>query len=104
MPASRSASVEPSFTSIVLAALVAADDFVSATDLATLTGLTTGNCRTALTYLRDVHAVDSVDSAGRLYWFATPDADQRTRAIDARKREDEPRAAGKRPSRRNTQK
>ena len=93
MPASRSASVEPSFTQIVLAALIAADDFLSLEALQRETGLTTKSLRTALPYLRDVRAVDSVESGGRLFWFATPESDQRQRQIAERKREDEPRKA-----------
>lgn len=93
MPASNSASVEPSTTTRVLRALEEADDFLTTRQVAEAASVTIKAAMTALHYLATVRAVESVTSGGRLHWFATPDLDQRTRTIDEHRKEDEPRAA-----------
>ncbi len=91
MPASRSAVVEVSNTRKVLDALIAADDFLSLPALTAAAKVTTKAAKTSLGWLRHIKAVDSVDSGGTLYWYATPESDQRLRTIDAHRKEDEPR-------------
>lgn len=92
MPASRSADIETSYTKIVGDFLNKHDDFISTAGIADATGLTTLQLRQTLHWLRQCKAIDSVDSGGTLYWFATPETDTRVRTIDEHRREDEPRA------------
>jgi hypothetical protein len=93
MPASRSANVETSYTKKVFDFLCAHDDFIRMKDIAAATGLDTRQLRQTLPWLRKCKAIDSVESGGVLYWYATPDTDQRMRTIDEHRREDEPRNA-----------
>ena len=91
MPASKSAVSAPSNTCRVTTALSERDDFMSLDDLTIATGLTRREVRGAIHWLRKIKAIDSVESAGHLYWFLTADTDQRTHTIDEKKKEDEPR-------------
>ena len=100
MPASRSAVVKPTDTSLVLDALTRADDFLTTRSIAALTKLSNKSTHRALWYLQSVHAVEAVTEADKtLHWFATPDYDQRLRPIEERRREDEPRKPHKRVAR-----
>lgn len=91
MPASRSAKTEPSYTSLAEQALIKADDFLSVEQIIEVTGLTWAAVRSSLGWLRKCKAIDSVESGGQLYWFSTLENDQRSKKIEERKREDEPR-------------
>lgn len=92
MPASRSATVETSYTKLVFDFLVNQDDFVHQSEITEATGLSSRQLRQTLPWLRKCKAIDSVESAGRLYWFATPELDTRLFSVDEHRREDEPRA------------
>lgn len=91
MPASRSSPVETSYTKRAFDFLVNHDDFVTMPDIATCTGLTIRQLRQTLPWLRKCKAIDSVESDGRLFWYATPESDLRLRTLDEHRREDEPR-------------
>jgi DNA-binding transcriptional regulator GbsR (MarR family) len=96
MPASRSAIVQPSDTSRVTEALTITDDFMTATQIATATGLARNAVTRSLWWLQKARAVEAIESAGDVHWFVTPDTDTRHHTLDERKKEDEPRKA-KRP-------
>ena len=84
---------EPTWTSLVLAALVRADDFMSMKQIAA--AVSTADLRLVritLLWLRGFHAVDSVVSEGRPWWFATPENDTRTKHLDLRVPEERKRA------------
>lgn len=91
MPASRSAEVKPSDTSLVMKALQDSDDFMSITQLVGATKLKRRQIMRALWYLQKVHAVESVTSQGSLYWFHSEATDTRKKVIEERRKEDEPR-------------
>jgi len=93
MPASKSANVEPSCTSKVMSVLKQYDDFLDVSSITVLTGLKKQNVLSSLWWLQKIKAVESVNSGGVPFWFATPDTDMRSRTIDERKKEDEPRKA-----------
>lgn len=91
MPASKAAPVEPSHTSVVLKALIAADDYVNLSTLSRLTKLKKDILRPTIKHLRKYNAVDSVESDGQLYWYATPALDTRSWTQEEHRKEDEPR-------------
>ncbi len=93
MPASRSANVETSYTKKVFDFLCTHDDFIRMKDIAAATGLNARQLRQTLPWLRKCKAIDSVESGGELFWYATPERDLRMRTIDEHRREDEPRNA-----------
>lgn len=74
----------PTWTKLILQALVAADDFATAQQLCAATGANIGQCTAALHHLRARHAVDCLASDGQLFWFATPASDDRARVVDER--------------------
>ena len=79
---------EPTWVSRVEDALRAADDFLPLGELMQLTGASYNRATAALHHLRRCHAADSVESGGRLYWFATPHTDTRARHVELRRPED----------------
>lgn len=68
--------------------LLEADDFVRLDAIAAKSGLPRNKARCALTHLRYHKAVDSIESSGALYWFLTPDTDNRTSKRTNRKVEE----------------
>jgi hypothetical protein len=89
MPLARSRNTpEPTWVSRVEDALRAADDFMSFAELAAATSANTNRLTAALHHLRKYRAVDSIDSGGRLYWFATPNTDTRCRRVELRRPEE----------------
>ena len=81
------AGKKPTTTSLTMAALLGADDFMTAKQIAAATGEKAHAVLTGLWSLRQYKAVDSVEQEGALWWFATPDSDQRQRHHDERKEE-----------------
>ena len=83
---SRKADREPSKVSIVLRALVEADDFITAAQLIQrLVGKANVNQISAsLHHLRNRHAVASMESDGKLWWYSTPEHDDRSKKVDER--------------------
>jgi len=84
---------QPSKTSLVLKALEAADDFVTAAQLVkTMAAIANPNqISAALHHLKNRHAVDCMESDGSLWWYTTPDLDDRTKTVDERVVEENPR-------------
>lgn len=78
----------PTWTSLVEEALRKADDFMGAEALRAATGANPRQLSAALHHLRQRRAVDSVESSCRLWWFATPELDNRARVVEERRPED----------------
>ena len=86
------AARQPTWTHQVLAALVAADDFLSIAELRARTKATTNQLNATLHHLHSRKAVDNVVGAdGRLWWFATPQTDTRHHEVAERTPEEVPR-------------
>lgn len=81
---------------VVLEALVAADDFMTAAQISERTGITARDATSALHNLRYCKAVEFVEAEGRLWWFATPASDTRTKHFEERAPETRPRAKRRR--------
>jgi chromosome segregation and condensation protein ScpB len=77
----------PTWTSLVEAALVTADDFMSVEQLMAVTGGTVNQVTAALHHLQLHHAAEVVEGGGRLWWFATPSTDTRSRVVEERRPE-----------------
>lgn len=86
---------QPTHTSLVERALLEADDFVSFTQLKAATGLPGNHVSATLTHLKGFKAVDSVESQGSLWWFATPQTDTRQVTYAERTPEVKPRKSRK---------
>lgn len=82
---------QPTCTSVVLAALLAIDDFATAKQLKDTTGLNANQISASLHELRKYKVVDCLSEAGQLWWYATPDTDQRHHTVALRKEEKMPR-------------
>lgn len=78
----------PTWTKLILEALTRADDFATAAQLCAATGAAMNQCSAALHHLRNRHAVDCLASDGQLFWFATPETDDRDRKVDERRPEE----------------
>lgn len=91
MPASRSAVVVTSTTSLVEQALTQAQDFMTVPQIAAAVNLPSASIMTALRWLVKAKAADSLESGGRLYFFITPETDTRTKKVTEHRKEDEPR-------------
>lgn len=75
----------PTWTHLVLDRLITADDFMTAKQLQLAVGSQNlDQITAALAHLREHRAVDSTQSGGHLWWFATPDGDNRTRQVHER--------------------
>lgn len=82
---------ESTATTLVLAALVNADDFLSLARLAQVSGVERNRLRAALCHLRVHKAVDFIVDGDATYWFATPLTDTRACTLPERIRESKPR-------------
>lgn len=82
---------EPTLCIRVEAVLEFANDFLTANDVAKGAGITPHQAMSSLIYLRNWHAVESVESNGRLFWFATKEYDRRVKIVEQRAVEDKPR-------------
>lgn len=82
---------EPTITKTVLDALIAHDDFMRLDTIVEATKLSRHAVQGTLLYLRKHKAIDSVESGGHLYWFPTPEYDQRSKQVQARTPEVNPR-------------
>lgn len=103
MPASRSATVEETITHKVLDVLQKYDGFLNLDELSVLLETPKKNLRSALWWLQKIQAIECIDSAGTPYWFATPENDLRRRALEERRKEDEPRKSGPRKARKKNE-
>lgn len=83
---------KPTWVCLVFNALVAADDFVPLGQLIAMTKGHQNQITAALHHLQEHKAVEAVVGANkRLYWFATPESDTRSKRVDERTPEDRPR-------------
>ena len=74
-------SQHPTYTSLVTDALRSHDDFMSVSQLMSATQATRNQITAALHCLKQVKAIDCIESGGSLYWYLTPDTDQRIRVV-----------------------
>lgn len=81
----------PTCTSVVLAFLVRLDSFATAPQIRTQTGLNVNQVSAALHHLRNRRAVNCMEDGGHLWWYATPQEDNRTFVLDERVPESKPR-------------
>ena len=94
---------KPTWTSLVLDALISADDFMSVPMLMAATSANFGQATAALHHLAKCKAAEAVVGGdGKLWWFATPSCDCRQYTVEERAPE-EPGTrcrlkTGKRPS------
>ena len=87
---------KPTCVSLVYAHLVAADDFCDMQTLIKVSGYSKHVTEVAIQHLVMHKAVDSVKGGdGKLWWFATPDTDNRACHVDLRV----PEGPGTRPRR-----
>jgi len=63
------------------------DDFRTAKQLKEATLLSTNQVSASLHELRKYKAVDCLAENGQLWWYATPDTDQRQHTVDMRQEE-----------------
>jgi hypothetical protein len=75
---------ETTSTCRVMDALVRADDFMTSRQLQAALGLNCNRVSAALFHLRKYKAAEAMEADGTLWWFATPDADTRTRVVEER--------------------
>jgi hypothetical protein len=73
-----------------------ADDFMTVAQLQAAEPAETYNrIQAALHHLRNYRAVECMESDGQLWWYATPDNDTRSKTVDERTPEQNPRRARK---------
>jgi hypothetical protein len=82
---------EPTSTSIVLAELTGADDFRNVKQLKEHTRLCSNRVTAALHHLHKRKCVDFISDANGVWWYATPECDDRTRTVEQRTPETRPR-------------
>ncbi len=87
-PAKRKA---PTSTSIVEAAMIAADDFITSKQLQAITALDSNHVSAALHLFKKYSAADCLEEGGTLWWYLTPATDRRSFKIDERSPEARPR-------------
>lgn len=83
-------------TSVVFGALMRSDELMTGRQLMEATGLSSHDVFGSLAMLRNYHAVESLEDNGTLWWFATPDSDQRSCVREERTPEKRPRRASRR--------
>jgi hypothetical protein len=82
---------EPTSTSVVLAELCGADDFRSMKQLCAHTRLNVHRVSAALHHLHNRKCVAFISDAGGVWWYATPECDDRSRVVEQRAPELKPR-------------
>jgi hypothetical protein len=84
-------------TALVTEALARADDFRTARQLADATGRSLNQVHSALWVLKHYYsAVECIEAADGLWWFATAADDKRSKHLDERTPESKPRRAKRR--------
>lgn len=84
-------NTETTATFLVLDALKRADDFRTGRQLMDETRLSTNRVSAALYHLLKYKAVEFIESERKLWWFATPTSDTRSKTVDERVMESKPR-------------
>lgn len=82
---------QPTHTKLVLEYLVKIDDFATADQIVLGTGSAPNQVSATLHHLRNRHAIDCVAADGQLWWYATPDYDNRSFKLEEREPEVKPR-------------
>jgi hypothetical protein len=83
--------MQPTSVSIVWEYLTKVNDFVTAAQIREVTRLDSNHASAALYCLKKYRAVECFESDDVLWWFATPQYDQRSRTVDERTPESKPR-------------
>lgn len=86
---------EPTSTSIVEQAMKNIDDFVTGQKLQEVTGLDSCHVSAALYCFKHYHAAECLEENGKLWWFLTPESDQRVKKVAERTPEMKPRKTRK---------
>jgi hypothetical protein len=86
----------PTSTSIVFEYLVVADDFRTTQQVKCDTGLDINHVSASLCHLRKRKAIDAIDVDGTLFWYPTPENDDRSKVVLERTPEARPRKRRKR--------
>ncbi len=90
------ADAKPTWTALVLDALIKADDFMSLEQIMDAVKAPDRRLiRVTILWLRRFNAVDSVVVEDKPWWFATPENDTRTKHLDLRIPEENKRAPRK---------
>ena len=87
---------QPTHTTVVNQYLIALGDFDTVAGITAKAGVPRRYVLMSLWHLRHYRAVDSVVSDGQLWWFATPEYDNRSRIVDERAPEEKKRNRKKR--------
>lgn len=87
---------DPTFTHLVFEHLVKVDDFRTAQQLQQELSIASNRVSAALHSLRTYDAVTAMAADERLWWYATPISDTRSRRVDERAPELKPRRPRKR--------
>lgn len=82
---------EPTNTTLVLNYLIESNDYITAREVMQQLRLSSNRTTAALHHLYKYRAVDFIEVKGRLWWFATPQTDARSRRVDLRRLEEKPR-------------
>ena len=83
-PAYRAADREPTWTSRILDAMQAADDFMTLQQIRDVTTANHNQATAALHHLKTkARAVDCLEADGQLWWYSTGE-DARIKRVDAR--------------------
>lgn len=83
-------------TTLVLEALTRADDFMTAHQLSEATGRSMNRVFAAVHHLKIHKAIEVIEVDNVLYWYATPDSDDRNHVVQEKVEETKPRKPRKR--------
>jgi len=75
---------QPTWTCRVMELLTKTDDFMTARQIRVAIGANENQVSAALIHLRRRHAVDCVEQDNALWWYATPETDDRVKRVDER--------------------
>jgi hypothetical protein len=76
---------QPTRTGLVNELLIGCDDFRTAAQLADQLKFSLSHVTACLHHLYRYRAADFIEAEDALWWYATPDADQRCRVVDQRR-------------------
>jgi hypothetical protein len=91
---------QPTHTRKVLEFLIKTDDFATVAQVMLGTGSSYNQVAATLHHLRNRHAIDCLAADGQLWWYATPENDNRMRKVAER----EPEPPGNRNRRKRVKK